>query len=83
MNNEIDDIKDAIDDGSGTSGYNILSEARDWFNTGINALVAGTLYSYFGSGLFGADKIKDAFVDDIADAFDRDNFGGEDEEEIE
>jgi hypothetical protein len=33
--------------------------------------------------LFGADKIKDAFVDDIADAFDRDNFGGEDEEEVE
>lgn len=66
-----------MDDGSGTSGYNILKETRDWFNTGINALVAGTLYSYFGSGLFGADKIKDVFVDELTDAFDRDNFEGE------
>jgi hypothetical protein len=45
--------------------------------------VAGTLASYFGSGLFGADKIKDLFVDDLADAFDRDNLGGDTPEEEE
>ena len=83
MNGEIDDIKEALDDGSGTSGYEILREARDWFSFGLNALLVGTLSSYFGSGLFGADKIKDAFIDELGDAFDRDNFGGEDEEEVE
>lgn len=40
--------------------------------------VAGVLASYFGSGLFGTDKIKDLFVDDLADAIGRDTFDNED-----
>lgn len=55
---------------------------RDWASFGMNAALVGTLSGYFGSSLFG-DKIKDVFVDELTDAFDRDNFGGEDEEEIE
>lgn len=45
--------------------------------------VAGTLASYFGSGLFGTKKIKDLFVDELGDAFDLDNLGGDTPEEEE
>jgi hypothetical protein len=50
---------------------------RDWVGFVGNMAIGATIASYFGSGLFGTDKIKDLFVDELTDAFDRDNFDGE------
>ena len=68
-------------DGSGP--YETLKELRDWTSFLGNAAIGATLASYFGSGLFGQDKIKDVFLDELTDAFDRDTFTNEDPEERE
>jgi hypothetical protein len=49
----------------------VLTEARDWFGFIGDVLIGATIASYFGNSLFGGNKIKDLFIDELQEAFDR------------